>query len=78
MPLSPFLNPDPVAYLVGCYNKASVIVDRQEMTTLIDLDAQVSSVSFQFCKDPALQTQPLGQLLELEGMGMQPSHTLDL
>ena len=46
-----------------------MIVDGQEMTTLIDLDAQVSSVSSQFCKDLALQIQPLGQLLELEGIG---------
>ena len=37
------------------------------MTTLIDLGAQVSSISSQFCRDVALQIQPLGQLLELEG-----------
>ena len=28
----PFLNPDPIAYLVGCSNEAPVIVDGQEMT----------------------------------------------
>ena len=39
------------------------------MTTLIDLGAQVSSVSSQFCEELALQIQPLGQLLELEGTG---------
>ena len=39
------------------------------MTALIDLGAQVSSISSQFCGDHALQIQPLGQLLELEGTG---------
>ena len=44
--------------------------------TLIDLGAQVSSMNSEFCKELALQIQPLGQLLELEGTGVQPSHTL--
>ena len=39
----------------------------QETTTLIDLGTQVSNVSAQFCKTLALQIQPFGQLLELEG-----------
>ena len=73
-----FFNPDPIVHLVGHSNKVPVIVDGQEMTTLIDLGAQVSSVSSQFCKDLALQIQPLGQLLELEGTGAQPSYTLGL
>ena len=46
-----------------------MIVDGQERTTVIDSGAQVSSVSTKFCKDLALQIQPLGQLLELEGKG---------
>ena len=46
-----------------------MIVDRQETTTLIDLGAQVSSISPKFCKDLTLEIQPLGHLLELEGMG---------
>ena len=65
----PFLKPDPVAHLVGCPNEAPVIVDGQRMTTFIDSDAQVSSISSQFCKDLTLQIQCLGRLLELEGMG---------
>ena len=36
---------------------------------LIDSGAQVSNVSFQFCEELALEIQPLGQLLELEGTG---------
>ena len=47
-----------------------MIVDgHTEMTTLIDSGAQVFSISSQVCSDLALQIQPLGQLLELEGTG---------
>ena len=65
----PFLNPDPVAHLVGCSNEAPVIVGRQKMTALIDLGDPVSSISSQFSGDLALQIQPLGWLLKLEGTG---------
>ena len=66
---TPFLNPDPIAQLVGHSNKVPVVIDGQEVTALIDLGAQVLSISTQFCKDLALPIQPLGQLLELEGTG---------
>ena len=36
-----FLNPDPVAHLVGHANEVPVVVDWQEVTALIDLGAQV-------------------------------------
>ena len=64
-----FLNPDPIAQLVGHSNKVPVVVDRQEVTALIDLGTQVSSISTQFYEDLALPIQTLGQLLELEGTG---------
>ena len=63
----PFLNP--VAQLVGCANKAPVVIDGCEVAALIDLGAQVSNISAQLCKDLGLKIQPLGQLLELEGTG---------
>ena len=44
-------------------------MDGQETTALIDLGAQVLSISAQFCKSLTLQIQPLGQLLKLEGTG---------
>ena len=65
----PFLNPDPIAHLMGCSNEAPVLIDRQETITLIDSGAQVSSVSSQFCEELALEIQSLGQLLELEQTG---------
>ena len=55
--------------MVGHSNKVPVIVDGQGMTALIDLGAQVSSISSQSFKELALQIQPLCQLLELEGTG---------
>ena len=65
----PFLNADPIACLIGHSNEAPVIIDGQEVAALIDSGAQVLSISAQLCEDLTLQIQPLGQLLELEGMG---------
>ena len=47
---APFLNPDPIVHSVGHYNEAPVLVDRQEVTALIDLATQVLSISAQFVK----------------------------
>ena len=66
-PVVLFLNPDPIACLVGQSNKAPVIVDGQRVTTLIDSGSQVSSISSGFCEQMALMIHPLDQLLELEG-----------
>ena len=68
-PAIPFLNPDPVAHLVGWPNEAVVTVDAQKITALIDLGAQVSSISSGFCYLLTLEVHPLGRLLELEGTG---------
>ena len=65
----PFLNPEPVAQLVGCANEAPVVVDGCKVTALVDLGAQVSTISARSCKELDLKIQPLGRLLELEGTG---------
>ena len=65
----PFLNPDPVARLVGCTNEALVVMDGCEVTALVDLGAQVSTISVKFCEELDLEIQHLGWLLELEGTG---------
>ena len=39
------------------------------MAALVDLGAQVSTMSAQLCGELGLKIQPLGQLLELEGTG---------
>ena len=54
---------------MGHSNEALLIVEGHETTALIDLGAQVSSISTKFCKDLTLHSQPLGWFLELEGTG---------
>ena len=44
-------------------------MDGCEVTALVDLEAQVSTISARLCKELDLEIQPLGQLLELEGTG---------
>ena len=63
----PFLNLDPNAHLKGWSNEAPIIVDRQKVTVLINLGAQVSNVSSGICKQLALRVHPVDRLLELEG-----------
>ena len=74
----PFLNPDPVAHLVGHANEVPVVIDGHEVTALIDFEAQVLNISAQLCEDLDLEIKPLGQLLELEGKEVQLFLTLDL
>ena len=64
-----FLNPSPVARLVGHANEELVVVDGCEVAALWDLGAQVLNISAQLCEELGLKIQPLGQLLELEGTG---------
>ena len=63
----PFLNPDPITHLV--WHSYDALMDGQRTTTLIDSGAQVTSISSQFREELSLQIQPLGRLLELEGIG---------
>ena len=65
----PFLNSNSIDCLVGCSNEVQVLIDMQETMALIDSSAHVPSVSSQFCEELALEIQPLGHLLELEGTG---------
>ena len=55
-----------------------VVIDICKVTALIDLGAQVSNIRAQLCEDLDLEIQPLGQLLELEGTGVQLFLTSDL
>ena len=66
-PVVPFLNPDLITKLIVWSNKAPIIIDGQKGTVLIDLGAQVSSVSSGYCEWMALRVHLLVRLLELEG-----------
>ena len=44
-------------------------MDGHEVAALVDLGAQVSTISAQLCEELGLKIQPLGQSLELEGTG---------
>ena len=74
----PFLNPDPIAQLVGCANEVPVVVDGHEVAALVDLGAQVSNISAQLCEDLASKSNPWVGCLNERGQGVQPSLTLDL
>ena len=65
-PSHSFLNPDPIACLVGQSNEAPVIVYGQSMNVLINFGAQVSSIRSGFCEYMTLKVYPLIRLLELE------------
>ena len=56
----PFLNPDPVARLVGRANEAPVVVDGCEVTALVDSGAQVSTISAKFCEELDLEIPTSG------------------
>ena len=53
--------------MIGCANKALVVMDGCEVAALADSGAQVSNISAQLCEELGLKIEPLGQLLELEG-----------
>ena len=54
---------------MGHSNKAPIIIDRQEVTMLIDLVVQISDISSGLFEQMALKIHPLERLLELEGAG---------
>ena len=65
--LVPFLNPNPIAYLVEHSNEAPVLIDRQETIALIDSSAQVSSVSSQLFEELTLEDPSPGSVIGIRG-----------
>ena len=68
-PAIPSLNPNPITHLVGWSNEAPIIIDRQKVIALINLEAQVCHMSSGVCEQMALKVHPLDRLLKLEGTG---------
>ena len=64
---SKYHNPDPLCRLNGPKNEVEVVVNSEQITTLVDLGAQISAVSMVFVKCHNLPIWQLQQLLDFEG-----------
>ena len=64
-----YYNPDPLYQLIGRVNEAQVKIDGCEVTGLIDLGANISSILKSFAEKLGLPCRQLQQLLEIEGSG---------
>ena len=64
---SKYHNPDPLCRLIGPKNE--VIVNNEQVTTLVGSGAQISAVSMTFAKCHNLPIWQLQQLLDFEGFG---------
>ena len=62
-------NPDPIARLIGKRNESPVIVDGVEYPGLLDLGAQMSTITISQAKKMGLKIQDLESLLDIEGGG---------
>ena len=70
-----YYNPDPLYQLIGRVNETKVKIDGCKVTGLIDLGANISSISKSFVDKLGLPCRQLQQLLEIEGLGGLMSHT---
>ena len=68
-PTCPILKPRPECPPSGTVQQGPHHCYGQKVTTLIDLEAQISSVSSRFCEQMTMKVHPLDKLLELEGTG---------
>ena len=66
---SKYHNPDPLCRLIGPRNEVEVIVNNEQVTTLVDSGAQISAVSMAFVERHCLPIWQLQQLLDFEGFG---------
>ena len=64
---SKYHNPDPLCRLIRPKNEFEVVVNNEQVTTLVDSGAQISAVSMAFAKCHNLPIWQLQQLLDFEG-----------
>ena len=62
-------NPYLLVWLIGLSNEALVIINDVVTTALIDMGAQVSTISDAFCEWLGLEVKPLQTILNMEGAG---------
>ena len=64
-----YYNPDPLYQLIGQTNETELEIDGHKITGLIDLGANISSISKSFVQQLGLPFRQLESLLEIEGSG---------
>ena len=60
-------NPDPIAHLVGKVNEAHILIDDVECLALIDLGAQISTITVEFVTQLGLK------IYQLDGIQVGPT-----
>ena len=66
---SQYHNTDPLFRLIGPNNEVEVIVNEEQVTTLVDSGTQILAVSMAFAKHHGLPIWQLQQLLDFESFG---------
>ena len=64
-----YYNPDPLYQLIGQTNEMELEIDGHKIIGLIDLGANISSISKSFAQQLGLPFRQLESLLEIEGSG---------
>ena len=64
-----YINPDPVARLIGPTNEAKINLDGREVTALLDTGSQVNTISFGYVRKQRWKIEPLGSHIHLTGAG---------
>ena len=62
-------NPDPISHLTGKVNEAHILVDDVEFLALVDLEAQLSTITTDFVKQVGLKIHQLDRILKFEAKG---------
>ena len=67
-----FLNPDPLARLIGRANEEKITVNGNTVTALLDTGSQVTHISLDYCQAMGIPINPIDQLVNIEGAGGMP------
>ena len=64
-----FLNPDPLARLIGRANEEKITVNGNTVTALLDIGSQVTHISLDYCQAMGIPINPIEQLVNIGGAG---------
>ena len=62
-------NPDQIACLISKVNEAHILIDDVECLTLLDSEAQISTITIEFVKQLGLEIHQLDRILKFETIG---------